>query len=332
VGCTGGFGGPVAGAPAHHRQHGFANANPEFARPPFWTRTTFFIRRMWAATFAPRRLELPHVASDGVALRANQTEPTVTWIGHATLLIQLAGVNILTDPQWSERASPVSFAGPKRVTPPGVHFEDLPPIHAVVISHDHYDHLDEATVKRLAETHRPRFYVPLGLREWFADLGITDVVDLDWWDSRQERGITLICVPVQHWTGRSFFEMNRRLWSGWVVAGGDRRLFFGGDTGYYAPDFKEIGVRLGPFDLAAISIGAYEPPAIMRLTHTTPEEALQIFADVRARRFFAMHWGTFDLAEEPLGEPPVRLRAEADRLGLDPGTIWVFKPGETRAW
>src|SRR5678816_919601 len=122
-----------AGAPAHHRQHGFANANPEFGRPPFWTRTTFFIRRMWAATFAPRRLELPPVTGDGVALRANQTEPTVTWIGHATLLIQLAGVNILTDPQWSERASPLSFAGPKRVTPPGVHFEDLPPIHVVVI-------------------------------------------------------------------------------------------------------------------------------------------------------------------------------------------------------
>ena len=332
MGCTGGVGGPVAGAPAHHRQHGFANANPDFGRPPFWTRTTFFIRRMWAATFVPRRLELPPAASDGVALRANQTAPTVTWIGHATLLIQLAGVNILTDPQWSERASPLSFAGPKRVTSPGVHFEDLPPIHVVVISHDHYDHLDEATVKRLAETHRPRFYVPLGLRSWFADLGITDVVELDWWDSRQERGVTLTCVPVQHWTARSYFEMNRRLWSGWTVAGDNRRLFFGGDTGYYAPYFKEIGERLGPFDLAAISIGAYEPPAIMRLTHTTPEEALQIFADIRGRRFFAMHWGTFDLAEEPLGEPPVRLRAEAERLGLDPSTIWIFMPGETRAW
>ncbi len=241
-------------------------------------------------------------------------------------------MNILTDPQWSERASPLSFAGPPRVTPPGLRFEDLPPIHVVLISHDHYDHLDEATVRRLAEAHHPRFYVPLGLRAWFADLGITDVVELDWWDSRPERGLTLTCVPVQHWTARSWFEMNRRLWSGWVVAGGDRRLFFGGDTGYYAPYFKAIGERMGPFDLAAISIGAYEPPVIMKFTHTSPEEALQIFADVRARRFFAMHWGTFDLAEEPLGQPPVRLRAEAERLGLDPDTIWVFKPGETRPW
>jgi L-ascorbate metabolism protein UlaG (beta-lactamase superfamily) len=255
MGCTRGVGGPVPGAPAHHREHGFANANPDFARPPFWTRTSFFVRRMWAATFSPRRIELPRVANDGAALRENQGEPTVTWIGHATLLIQLAGVNILTDPQWSERASPLSFAGPPRVTPPGLRFEDLPPIHVVLISHDHYDHLDEATVRRLAEAHHPRFYVPLGLRAWFADLGITDVVELDWWDSRPERGLTLTCVPVQHWTARSWFEMNRRLWSGWVVAGGDRRLFFGGDTGYYAPYFKAIGERMGPFDLAAISIG-----------------------------------------------------------------------------
>jgi L-ascorbate metabolism protein UlaG (beta-lactamase superfamily) len=325
-------GGPVPGAPANHRERGFANANPDFGRPPFWTRTTFFVRRMFSATVVPRSADLPRVANDGAALRANETEPTVTWIGHATLLIQLAGVNVLTDPQWSERASPLSFAGPKRVTPPGVRFEDLPPIHLVLISHDHYDHLDEATVRRLAEVHHPRFYVPLGFRDWFAELGITDVVELDWWDSRPERGLTLTLVPVQHWTARSYFEMNRRLWGGWVVTGGDRRLFFAGDTGYYAPYFKEIGARLGPFDLAAISIGAYLPLAIMRLTHTTPEEALQIFADVRGRRFFAMHWGTFDLAEEPLTEPPARLAEEARRLGLDPDTIWVFKPGETRAW
>ena len=266
-----------------------------------------------------RRLELPPAASDGVALRANQTAPTVTWIGHATLLIQLAGVNILTDPQWSERASPLSFAGPKRVTPPGVHFEDLPPIHVVVISHDHYDHLDEATVKRLAETHRPRFYVPLGLRALVCRPG-----------HHRRRRARLVGQPPGargHADLRARAALDgalvlrdeppalERLDGGraTIVASSSR-----GDTGYYAPYFKEIGERLGPFDLAALSIGAYEPPAIMRLTHTTPEEALQIFADIRGRRFFAMHWGTFDLAEEPLGEPPVRLRAEAERLGLDP--------------
>ncbi len=287
---------------------------------------------MWATTFAPRTASLPRVANDGAALRANHAAPTVTWIGHATLLIQLDGVNVLTDPQWSERASPVGFAGPRRVTASGVALEDLPPIDVVLISHDHFDHLDVATVMRLAAAYRPRFYVPLGLKGWFAELGITDVVELDWWESRTERGLTLTCVPAQHWTARSPFEMNRRLWSGWVIAGRARRAFFAGDTGYYAPDFQEIGARLGPFDLAAISIGAYEPAVIMQHTHTTPEGSLLIFRDVHARRFFAMHWGTFDLAEEPLDEPPRRLLAEARRLGLDLDTIWVFKHGETRAW
>jgi N-acyl-phosphatidylethanolamine-hydrolysing phospholipase D len=322
----------VPGAPAHHRQHGFANANPEFARPPLWTRTRFFVERIWASTFSPRTVNLPRVPNDGAALRANVSEATITWVGHATLLVQLDGVNVLTDPQWSERASPFSFAGPRRVTPPGLRFEDLPPIHVVLISHDHFDHLDEATVRRLASEHRPRFYVPLGLRAWFAERGITDVVELDWWESRTERGLTLTCVPVQHWTSRSLFELNGRLWSGWAVTGRERRLFFGGDTGYYEPYFKAIGDRLGPFDLAAVSIGAYTPAAIMHFTHTTPEEAVQIFKDVRGRRFVAMHWGTFDLAEEPLTEPPARLQVEARRLGLDADRVWILQHGETRRW
>ena len=157
-------------------------------------------------------------------------------------------------------------------------------------------------------------------------------MELDWGESRSERGLTLTCVPVQHWSARSFFELNRRLWSGWVIAGRDRRALFTGDTGYYPPYFREIGARLGPFDLAAIAIGAYEPPAMMRSTHTTPEEALQIFADVHGRRFLAMHWGTFDLAEEPLDEPPKRLAAEAKRLGLAEDRLWIMKHGETRGW
>jgi L-ascorbate metabolism protein UlaG (beta-lactamase superfamily) len=331
AGCAG-VGGPKPGAPAHHREGGFANTNPAYARPPFWTRTTFFVQRIWASTFSPRPADLPRVANDGAALRANRDAATVTWVGHATLLLQLDGVNVLTDPQWSERASPVRFAGPRRVTAPGLRFEDLPPIHVVLISHDHYDHLDVATVRRLAAEHRPRFYVPLGLRAWFADLGIADVVELDWWDGRVERGLTLTCVPAQHFASRTPFDLNRRLWAGWVVAGRGRRAFFGGDTGYYEPYFREIGGRLGPFDLAAISIGTYRPASIMGLTHTTPEESLRLFADVRGRRFVAVHWGTFDLAEEPIAEPPERLRAEARRLGLDPETIWILKHGETRGW
>ncbi|MGH7276683.1 MAG: MBL fold metallo-hydrolase [Candidatus Rokuibacteriota bacterium] len=321
----------MPGAPAHHRERGFANTNPDFARPPFWTRLTFFVGRMWSTTFAPKTASLPRVANDGRALRENQGEPTVTWVGHSTLLVQLEGVNILTDPQWSNRASPVAFAGPKRVSAPGLAFEDLPPIHLVLISHDHYDHLDVATVSRLAAAHRPRFLVPLGLKAWLADRGIADVEELDWWQSAAVRGLTLTCVPAQHFAQRTLWDGNRRLWSGWTLAGREKRLFFAGDTGYYDV-FRELGARLGPFDLAAISIGSYVPPAIMRMTHTTPEESLRLFADVRAKAFLAIHWGTFDLADEPIEEPPARLAAEARRLGLDPERVWILKHGETRPW
>ena len=330
AGCSG-VGGSQPGAPAHHRLHGFANTNPAFTRPPFPTRTAFFVSRIWSTTFHPKTADLPRVANDGRALRDNISEPTVTWVGHATLLIQLDGVNILTDPQWSDRASPVSFAGPRRVAAPGLPFEDLPPIHLVLISHDHYDHLDEATIRRLTATHRPRFVVPLGIKAWLADRGAADVVELDWWQHVEVRGLTLTCVPAQHFSGRALLSHNRTLWSGWTIAGRNRRAFFAGDTGYYDV-FADVGRRLGPCDLAAISIGAYLPREIMRLSHTTPEETLQLFADVRARRLVPIHWGTFDLADEPIGEPPKRLEAEARRLGLDADRVWVLKHGETRKW
>ena len=328
LGCST-VGGPKPGAPAHHRVGGFANVNPSAPTASAWVRMRFFVSRVLSTTFTPKRASFPAFASDGRALREPGAAPTVTWIGHATLLVQLDGVNVLTDPHWSARASPVSFGGPRRLMPPGLRFEDLPPIHVVVISHDHYDHLDVDTVKRLAAAHRPRFLVPLGLKAWFADLGITDVDELDWWDERVVHGLTLTCVPAQHFSGRTLWDRNRRLWSGWVVAGRERRLYFAGDSAYFE-GFKEIGARLGPFDLAAIPIGAYLPPVIMKASHTTPEEALAAFADVRARALVPIHWGTFDLADEPLDEPPRRLRDEARRLKLGPDRVWLLRHGETR--
>lgn len=315
----------------HKTAQGFRNTNPRFSAPGFWERLSFILGRTWTTTFHPRFIQLPHVENDGQRLRANQTDPTVTWIGHASLLIQLDGVNLLTDPHWSERASPVRFAGPRRVMPPGLRFENLPRIDLVLISHDHYDHLDVETVRRLDQTHRPRFLVPLGLKAWFADLGITEVQELDWWEQLEVRGLSVICLPAQHFSGRTLWDRNRRLWSGWAVVGRNKRFFFAGDTGYYEI-FKEIGSRLGPFDLVAIPIGAYLPASIMRMTHLTPEEALRVLGDVQGRRFVAIHWGTFDLAEEPLDEPPQRVAAEAKRLQLDLDRIWILKHGETRAW
>ncbi|MBI2493918.1 MAG: MBL fold metallo-hydrolase [Candidatus Rokubacteria bacterium] len=332
AGCAG-VGAPVPGRPAHHREHGFANLNPGFERPGFWTVQAFRLRRVWAALFGGRPAPaFPRVANDGRALRENRGEATLTWVGHATLLIQLDGVNVLTDPHWSERASPLAWLGPRRLNPPGLAFEDLPPIHAVVISHDHYDHLDRATVQRLAATHRPRFLVPLGMKAWFTSVGIADgVEELDWWETRRVGAVTFTCVPIQHWSARTPWDTDRRLWSGWAVAGRARRAFFAGDTGY-GEGFRELGARLGPFDLALVSISAYEPPAMMRHTHTTPEEALRLFADLGARTFVAMHWGTFDMSEEPVDEPPRRLSAEARRLGLPADRVWILEHGETRRW
>jgi len=330
LGCSS-IGGPKPEAPPHHRVGGFANVNPTGQPASAWVRMRFFVTRVLSSTFNPKTASFPVLANDGHALRESRGEPTVTWVGHATLLVQLDGVNILTDPHWSARASPVSFGGPRRLVPPGLRFEDLPPIHVVVISHDHYDHLDRDTVKRLAAAHRPRFLVPLALKAWFADIGINDVEELDWWDERTVRGLTFTCVPAQHFSGRTLWDRNRRLWSGWAVAGRERRFYFAGDTAYY-DGLKAIGARLGPFDFAAIPIGAYLPDVIMRVSHTTPEEALAALADVRGRILVPIHWGTFDLADEPLDEPPRRLRAEARRLNLGPDRVWILRHGETRRW
>jgi N-acyl-phosphatidylethanolamine-hydrolysing phospholipase D len=322
---------PVPGEPLHHARGGFRNTDPNFVRPSAWTRWSFITRRLWEGMTAPRSFDAPRSGNDGAALRAGLTNPSVTWIGHATLLIQVQTVNILTDPQWSEHASPLSCCGPKRLSPPGITFEELPKIDVVVISHDHYDHLDLATVKRLAAAHDPLFLVPLGLKAWFAGVGISRVEELDWWQEREFRGVRFVCLPAQHFSQRALWDGNKRLWASWALIAPDRRLFFGGDTGYF-PGFREAGVRFGPFDVAALAIGAYLPSEMMKLVHTTPEEAVQAFVDLNARVLLGIHWGTFDLADEPPGEPPGRMLAETRRRGIDNDRAWILKIGETRRW
>ncbi len=313
--------------PAHHLLRGFRNLDGAY-RYTVLERAQRLVRRTFDGW--PARGETPRVAANnGAALRANGTSPTVTWIGHATLLVQLAGVNVLTDPIWSERASPVSFAGPRRLVPPGMRFEDLPPIHAVVISHDHYDHLDVETVERLVRVHQPRFFVPLGMKEWLADHGARDVVELDWWQAADFRGLTLTCTPAQHSSGRGLRDQNLRLWSSWVVAGGGKRLWFAGDTGY-TPSLREIGKRLGPFDLAAIPIGGYSAYEGRHPNHVNPEEALQLFEE-NARLMIPIHFGTFELNREPFAEPPTRLLKAAVARGLEQ-RIAILSAGQSIHW
>jgi len=272
----------------------------------------------------------PMATPDIAWLKANRTDTTATWIGHATVLVQVAGVNVLTDPVFSERASPVGFAGPKRRVPPGIALADLPHIDAVVISHNHYDHLDLDSVKRLAQQAGgpPRFFVGLGLKAWFADNGITNVTEMDWWDKNSYMGLEFNFVPVQHWSKRTLTDANHTLWGGWVVRAPKYSFFHAGDTGY-SKDFAEIGKRFGDIDLGLIPIGAYAPRWFMHDQHVDPQQSVMIHRDVHAKKSIGIHWGTFELTDEPLDEPPGKLAEEMQKAGVAKDAFVALKHGET---
>lgn len=239
---------------------------------------------------------------------------------------------MLTDPHFSERASPFSFAGPLRVVPPAVALDDLPDIHAVVISHNHYDHLDEQTVRQLVARqpdHPPRFFVPLKLGEWFRDLGVESVVELDWWQSAGLGNLKIHAVPVRHWSARGLFDRNTSLWAGWVLDFPRQRIVHVGDSGYSA-DFPAIAERFPGIDLALIPVGAYDPRWFMKDAHMDPDEAVQVFKDLKATRAIGMHWGTFILTDEEMTAPPERLRAAMRREELPLDSFVVFQHGETQ--
>ncbi|MGD2036870.1 MAG: MBL fold metallo-hydrolase [Desulfobacterales bacterium] len=320
---------PSTGQP-HHTADGFRNVT-EYEEHDFWDFIKWRRERAKLEIPGPESYNFPLAKNDTEFLRQNRDTSTVTWIGHATILLQMEGYNILTDPHFSERASPVQWAGPERVVPPGLVFEELPPIDIVVISHDHYDSLDEQTIKRLGQRpggEKTRFYVPLGLKNWFTARGIDQVVEMDWWDRHQDGNLEIIAVPVQHWSKRSLFSRNKTLWAGWVINANAFRFFFVGDSGY-TPQFKQIGKKLGPFDLAAIPIGAYEPRWFMARHHVNPAESVSIHKDIGSKKSVAIHWGTFILTDEPLDEPPEKLAAAMQKNQIPPEEFLVLKHGET---
>jgi len=285
----------------------------------------FLLRRAWASIVG-RDGGATLVAFDPAALAHN---PSVTWIGHATLLVRMDGVTFVTDPIFSERASPVSFAGPSRMVQPGVPLAQLPPLDFATLSHDHYDHSDLGSITALSARGVP-FIVPLGLGELVRGAGGT-ATELDWWQETRVGNVRIVCVPAQHFSGRSLVGGNTTLWAGWVVIGPTRRFYHAGDTGYF-DGFREIGSRFGPIDLAAVPIGAYDPASIMQFVHMNPEEAVQAALDARAATAVGMHYGTFDLTDEPPDEPPRRFHAEATRRALEPVVTWTLDVGETRRW
>ena len=308
----------------------FENFAGEIGHGTLSVRVPFILRRF--GTYFRSGADAPQrVANDGAFLRENakHSSPTVTWVGHATLLVQMGHVTFLTDPTWSNRPSPVPLIGPKRYVEPGLLMDDLPPIDFVVISHNHYDHLDLPTLRQLAKRDPATvFYVPLGNGALLREQAIDNVQELDWGQTAVHEGVTVHCLPSQHWSKRSLTDDHRALWSSWAVTAEDRRFYFAGDTGYFS-GFKAIGERLGPFDLVAVPIGAYEPQAMMRESHLNPEEAIQAAIDLDADRAVAIHFGTFDLSDEPLAEPPLRFRQAAISAQFD-DSAWILSIGETR--
>jgi L-ascorbate metabolism protein UlaG (beta-lactamase superfamily) len=226
----------------------------------------------------------------------------VTFVGHSTFLIQTPAGNVLTDPMYSERAGPWNLLGPRRVRPPAVTLDDLPPVSIVLLSHGHYDHLDLQTLRALARRFDPLVIAPLGHDAIVRSAGVRNVETLDWWDGSKRAPLAVTMTPAHHFTARTPFDRNRALWGGFVVGAGNRRIYFAGDTAY-VPFFADIRERLGPIDLALLPIGAYEPRWFMRSVHMNPAEAVQAHLDLEAAQSIGMHFGTFQLTTEGIDDP-----------------------------
>jgi N-acyl-phosphatidylethanolamine-hydrolysing phospholipase D len=289
-----------------------------------------FLMRRFSAAFRDYTNLPNQQANNGQWLRDNTEQASVTWVGHSTLLVQMQGINFLTDPIWSKIASPIPPLGPRRLVEPGLSIDDLPPIDFVVISHNHYDHFDLPTLRLLAQRDKnTHFYVPLDNGKLLNDQGINQVTEMDWGDTINVGNLIIHCLPSQHWSKRSLTDTNKAAWASWAVTGSNKRFYFAGDTGYFN-GFKTIGEELGPFDLAAVPIGAYQPREMMQSSHMNPEEAVQSALDIQAQKAVAIHFGTFDLADEPIGEPAMRFKQAAKISALKLDKTWVLDIGETR--
>ncbi|MEW6534567.1 MAG: MBL fold metallo-hydrolase [Candidatus Auribacterota bacterium] len=249
-----------------------------------------------------------------------------SFVTHATVLLQTGKVNILTDPIWSERASPVQWAGPKRTHEPGIDFDHLPAVDIVLISHSHYDHLDIPTLRKLRDRFNPEIYCGLGLDAYLKKYGIPAVA-MDWKQSVNTHGITITFQPVQHWSGRTLFDRNKTLWGGFVIESPAGTVFFAGDTGYM--DFKPLAQQYGAFALAMLPIGAYEPRWFMKYSHMNPEEAVQAHLDLNAKYSMAIHFRTFQLSDEAIGRPEKDMETALKKLSVSNQRFIIPVPGES---
>ncbi|MCB1105264.1 MAG: MBL fold metallo-hydrolase [Opitutaceae bacterium] len=296
------------------------------------------INRSWADVLRWRRTSQPQPWKPTVDLPARELPPhpgddtlTCTFINHATFLLRWAKLTVLTDPVYSPCAGPFGWLGPRRVHPPGIAFDELPRVDVVQLSHDHYDHCDLPTLRRLARRDSPLAITPLGNADLLRRAGFAAerVIELDWWQTHALPDHIVTLTPARHWSNRLSGRRNARLWGGFHMDAGNQRVLFTGDTGYDAVFFREIGERLGALDLALIPIGAYEPRWFMAPQHCNPFEAGQIHLDLKARQSFGMHWGTFQLTDESREAPLNELAAARIKLGIASTGFRVLQPGET---
>ncbi|MBD8166984.1 MBL fold metallo-hydrolase [Erwinia persicina] len=300
----------------HHTREGFRNAEADM-------RQDGDLRR-WRRERKQQGLPLP--PSGGYKQFIHQwwqpaslsgEADAVWWLGHACLMLRTAGRYTLIDPVLSNRASPLSFIGPARKTPPALAVEDLPALDVVLISHNHYDHLDRETIKKILRRFpQVTFVVPLGLQAWFQRLGARQVVPLDWWQQTEVAGLTIHAVPARHWSMRTLWDRNRSLWCGWVIQHVALNFWFSGDSGY-SENLLEIARRLGPFNLAALPVGAYAPKWFMAGQHMDPDQAVSLHHAIGQPYTIPIHWGVFELADESLDEPPQALETAMQSAGLD---------------
>jgi len=317
------FGAPMAGARLeralanpHYIDGRFVNLEPE--APSTTSLFEYIVRQLSGDEVREPPAPVPVLAVDKTLLEAPPPASGLRafWIGHASTYVEIDGLRLLLDPVFAERVSPLPV-GPRRFHAPPIALTALPRIDAVLISHDHYDHLDMDTVRHLAQR-GSRFYVPLGIGAHLELWGIppAQIEELEWWQERSLGQVRIVCTPTRHYSGRGLSNRSTTLWSSWSVIGPQHRFFYSGDTGY-ATLFRDIGTRLGPFDMAFIKIGAYGPGAAWTDIHMTPEQAVQVHRDVRARRMFPVHWSTFNLAYHDWDEPIRRTVAEASRVGVE---------------
>lgn len=308
----------IEGSP-HYRDGQFFNALPEHT--DWWVAT----KRWLGGGGAHRAPETPPEAAPPTDLsQAPASGLRITWLGHSSILVEIDGRRFLTDPVWGERASPFSFLGPKRFFPPPRALADLGPLDAIVLSHDHYDHLDEGTIRALNKLGVP-FVAPLGLGAHLESWGVPadKITELDWWQTMNVGGVELACTPARHFSGRFLSDRNKTLWAGWAFVGPAHRVFFSGDTAMF-PEFAEIGAKYGPFDVTMMEAGAYD--AAWADVHLGPEQAVDAHVALRGALLMPVHWGTFDLAVHNWTEPVERMQVAAAKAGV---ALYVPRPGES---